>query len=41
MFGLFGSADVRMVFEMSAAQRTAGPVQQPAMIGIFERVGPY
>ena len=36
-----GSADVRMVFEMSAAQRTAGPVQQPAMIGIFERVGPY
>jgi hypothetical protein len=41
VFGLIGSADMRMVLEMSFAKRTAGPVQQPAMVCVFEPIGPY
>src|SRR5213082_745109 len=41
MFGLFGGADVCVVFEMAAAQRTARPMQRPAMISILESIGPY
>jgi|SRR6266481_4397376 len=41
VFSLIGSADVRMVLEMSFAKRTARAVQQPAMVCVFEPVGPY
>jgi hypothetical protein len=41
VFGLIGSADMRMVLQMPFAKRTAGPVQQPAMVCVFEPIGPY
>jgi hypothetical protein len=40
VFGLFGSADMRMVLEMSFTEWAAGSVQQPTMVSVFERVAP-
>jgi hypothetical protein len=41
VFGLIRSADMRMVLEMSFAEGTTGPVQQPAMVCVLEPIGPY
>ena len=41
MFGLFRSANLRVVLEMSFGERAAGSVQQPTMVRVFECVTPY
>jgi hypothetical protein len=41
VFRFIWSADMRMVLEMSFAKRAAGPVKQPAMVCVFEPIGPY
>ena len=40
MFRFFGSTDLRMVIVMSNSERAARPVQQPAVIDVFESVTP-
>jgi hypothetical protein len=40
MFWLFRSTDIDVMLQVSFAERTVRPVQQPAMVGIFKAVTP-
>ena len=40
VFGLVRSTHIHVVLEMSPSEATARPMQQPAMVGIFEGIAP-